>query len=157
MSAHGVLRWAMGICLLCAIGFLAWPQSFGGRTAFIGVDGQSMAPTYASGDLLVVRRQGTYHVGDVITYIVPKGEFGAGAHVVHRITGGKGTAGFVTQGDNRAVADEWHPRHEDVVGATSLRIPGAASWFQQLGRPVPLGALCAGLTVMVMLLPRRQP
>lgn len=135
---------------------LVWPQPFGGPTSFVGVDGDSMDGTYVDGDLIVVREQGGYDVGDVITYRVPAGEFGAGAHVIHRIIGGSAEAGFVTQGDNRERPDEWSPRPGDIVGASWVRVPGAAQRFQDLGRPVPLGALCAGLTVAVGLMPRRK-
>lgn len=135
---------------------LVWPQTFGGPTAFVGVDGDSMNGTYVDGDLIVVREQGSYDVGDVITYRVPAGEFGAGAHVIHRIVGGDAEAGFRTQGDNRDRPDEWRPRPTDILGASWVRVPSAAQRFQDLGEPVPLGALCAGLTVAVGLMPRRD-
>ncbi len=135
---------------------LVWPQTFGGATAFVGVDGDSMAGTYLDGDLVVVRAQSAYEVGDVVTYRIPAGEFGAGAAVIHRIIGGNPATGFVTQGDNRDRPDEWRPRHDDVVGKSWVRVPSAASRFQAMGRPVPLGALCAALTVAVGLLPRRS-
>jgi signal peptidase len=146
----------LGTGLILAVVWLVWPQSMHGAVAYIGVDGHSMDGTYANGDLIVVRKQPSYQVGDIVTYKIPKGEFGAGANVIHRITGGNGTTGFTTQGDNRTIADPWHPRTADVVGHSELRVPGGARYFLALSKPIPLGGLCAALTVFVMLWPKSE-
>jgi signal peptidase I len=149
--AH-VLATAAVLALL----WLVWPQSMHGAVAYVGVDGHSMDGTYADGDLIAVRAQSSYAVGDIVTYRIPKGEFGAGANVIHRIIGGNGETGFTTQGDNKPLPDPWHPRTGDVLGKSALRIPGGARYFLALAQPVPLGGLCAGLTVFVMLLPGKS-
>lgn len=153
-AERAVARAALTVLSIAALS-LIWPSTLGGPTSFVGVNGDSMMGTYRDGDLVVVRERARYDVGDIITYRVPAGEFGAGAPVIHRIIGGDAGAGFVTQGDNRTVADEWQPRPTDILGASWVRMPGAAQRFQDLGQPVPLGALCAGLTVAVGLMPRR--
>ena len=79
---------------------LMWPQSLHGKVAYVAVDGHSMDGTYHTGDLIVVRRHSDYRVGQIIAYRVPKGEFGAGAEVIHRIVGGNPSGGFTTKGDN---------------------------------------------------------
>lgn len=147
---------AAGYTLLLALLALLWPQNFAGPTSFVGVDGHSMDGTYVDGDLIVVRRQSAYAVGDIVTYRVPQGEFGAGAHVIHRIIGGDAETGFITQGDNRDKPDVWRPRPSDMLGTSWIRLPAASARFQQLGQPVPLGALCASLTVFVSLLPKKK-
>lgn len=154
-AERAVARAAL-IVLSAAVLALVWPTTFGGSTAFVGVDGDSMNGTYVDGDLIVVREQRSYDVGDVITYRVQAGEFGAGAHVIHRIVGGDAEAGFRTQGDNRDKPDTWRPRPTDILGTSWVRVPDGAQRFQDLGQPVPLGALCAGLTVAVGLMPRRE-
>ena len=131
----------------------AWPQSLGGRVAYVRVDGWSMNPTFHNGDLVVVARQSSYRIGDPVAYRIPKGEFGAGALVVHRLIGGDGTNGFVTRGDNRNINDSWHPRTTDVVGRVRFDVPGAGSKFAQASKPVWVGALVALTTVLVMVLP----
>src|SRR3954453_7427973 len=146
---------AVLLAVLAGALWFIWPQSLHGSVAYIGVDGHSMDGTYVNGDLVVVRQQSHYAVGDIVTYKIPKNEFGAGANVIHRITGGNGTTGFTTQGDNKPLPDPWHPRTGDIVGKSALRIPGGSHAFLLLASPMPLGALCAGLTVAVMLLPRR--
>ena len=135
--------------------WLTWPQSFGGRIAYVRVDGHSMDPTLHNGDIVVVRKQAAYAVGDVVTYRIPQGEFGAGARVVHRLVAGDGWRSFTTRGDNRTIDDPWHPRAHDVVGRLVTRVPGAGYLMGELSRPVNLGALCAALTVLVLLLPER--
>jgi signal peptidase len=146
-----------GECLLVAIvaAFLAyfWPQTLGGKTAYVKVDGHSMDPTYHFGDLAIVRRQSSYKIGDPVAYRIPKGEFGAGAMVIHRLIGGNGKTGFVTRGDNRNINDSWHPKTKDVVGRVRIDMPALGTQMAKFTRPVYLGALVAGLTVMVMLFP----
>jgi signal peptidase len=147
---------ALSTGLLLAFVWMIWPQSMHGAIAYISVDGHSMDGTYANGDLIVVRKQPIYRVGDIVTYKIPKGDFGAGANVIHRITGGNGTTGFTTQGDNRNIPDPWHPRTADVVGRSEVRVPGGAHYFLALSKPIPLGGLCAALTVLVMLWPKPE-
>ena len=149
------VQWALAAATLAA-GFLFWPQSFGGKVAYVRVDGHSMDPTFHMGDLAIVRRQSSYHVGEAVAYRIPKGEFGAGAMVIHRLIGGDGVHGFTTKGDNRTIADEWHPRTSDIVGQVQYDIPGVGSTVGQLTRPVYIGALVSALTVIVMLWPARE-
>ena len=152
VTAKRVVHWVL-LGLLAGLLYVSWPQSLGGSVAYVQVSGHSMDGTYKSGDLVIVRRQSHYSVGDIVAYKIPKGEFGAGAQVIHRIIGGNGTIGFVTKGDNRKVKDDWHPRTSDVVGHAWLRVQGAGVWMARLAQPLPMGVLCGGLTLFVMVLP----
>ena len=150
------MRRSIGIVLTLAALWLlwsAWPQSLGGRVAYVRVDGWSMNPTLHNGDLVVVKRQSSYRIGDPVAYRIPHGEFGAGALVVHRLIGGNGTTGFVTRGDNRNINDSWHPRTQDVVGRVRFDLPGVGNRFAQASNPVWIGGLVALTTVIVMVLP----
>ena len=144
------------LLLVAVMMWMIWPQSLGGDVAYARVNGHSMDGTYRNGDLIVVRAESHYSVGDIIDYRIPKDEFGAGAQVIHRIIGGNGTDGFITKGDNRTRPDDWHPRTADVVGHARLRLAGMGIWLTNLSAPLPLGLLCAGLTVVTMLLPKRD-
>lgn len=148
-----LVRRAASAVLLAALLSLVWPQTLGGALSFAGVDGDSMLGTYLDGDLVVLRAQRSYEVGDVITYRIPDGAFGAGAHVIHRIVAGNGRTGYTTRGDNRTADDEWRPRDQDVVGRSWFRVPGGSARLAWLAQPVHLGALCAALTVGVALAP----
>src|SRR5437868_4075478 len=149
-----------GECLLVAMvaAFLAffWPQTLGGKVAYVKVDGHSMDPTYHFGDLAIVRRQSSYKIGDPVAYRIPKGEFGAGAIVIHRLIGGDGVHGFVTRGDNRTINDAWHPKTKDVVGKVRMDFPALGTEVAKFTRPIYLGGLVAVLTVLVMVIPSRR-
>src|SRR5438309_3254201 len=149
------LRSTGWMLLVVTLGLLAmfWPQSLGGQVAYVRVDGHSMDPTFHIGDLAVVRRQSSYRIGDPVAYRIPKGEFGAGALVIHRLVGGNGTTGYVTKGDNKTVNDEWHPKTGDIVGRVRYDIPGFGTKLAALTKPAYLGGLVAALTVLMMLLP----
>lgn len=149
------VQWML-LAALLPLAFLFWPQSLGGKAAYVKVDGHSMDPTYHMGDLAIVRKQSSYNVGDPVAYRIPKGEFGAGAMVIHRLVGGDGARGFVTKGDNRTIADEWHPRTGDVVGKVMYVAPAMGDKLAELTRPINVGGLVGGLTVLVMLWPKRE-
>ncbi len=149
-----VAGWMLAAAALAFI-VAFWPQSLGGSVAYVKVDGLSMEPTLHLGDLAVVRRQSSYRVGDPVAYRIPKGQFGAGALVIHRLTGIDGTGAFITKGDNRSVADEWRPRTADILGKVFYDVPGAGAALAALNRPVYLGGFVAALTVFVMVIPSR--
>jgi signal peptidase len=155
--SHRSIRVAKLLALLASVlgMWLLWPTTLGGDVAYVRVSGHSMDGTYRSGDLVIVRKQSHYAVGDIVAYRIPKDDFAAGAQVIHRIIGGNGIKGFITQGDNKPAPDDWHPKNADVVGHAWMHIAGAGTWFSKLAAPLPLGALCAGLTVVTMLFPRR--
>ena len=119
------------VALVLALGWLLWPSSFGGCTTLTIVAGQSMEPTYYTGDL-VVSRCGPVEVGDVVVYSPP--DVG-GARVIHRIVGGDAD-GWVVQGDNNDFLDPWNPTAENVLGTAVLRIPNVGSFASILLSPV---------------------
>jgi signal peptidase len=119
------------------------PQAFGGRAGYVLVSGESMLPHYRTGDLVLVEKQSSYHIGELIAYRVPKGDAMAGAQVIHRIIGGNAQTGFIVQGDNRTAPDVWRPKLGDIVGAKALHIPNAVVVLQFLKSPLFLGLLAA--------------
>jgi signal peptidase len=149
------VQWLLAGATLAAA-FLFWPQTLGGSVAYVKVDGHSMDPTYHFGDLAIVRRQSSYRIGDPVAYRIPKGEFGAGAMVIHRLIGGEGVHGFTTKGDNRTIQDPWHPRTADIVGKVRYDVPALGTRMATFTRPVYLGGLVAILTVIVMVFPSAQ-
>jgi signal peptidase I len=155
MAVQQGLRAARWMLLIGTLGLLAmfWPQSLGGQVAYVRVDGHSMDPALHLGDLAIVRHQSSYRVGDAVAYRIPKGEFGAGAMVIHRLIGGNGTTGYVTKGDNKNLPDEWHPTTADIAGRVRYDIPGAGTKLAALTKPMYLGGLVAALTVAVMVFP----
>ncbi|HVS85825.1 MAG TPA: signal peptidase I [Gaiellaceae bacterium] len=131
------------------------PQALGGSAGYVLVSGRSMWPHYHTGDLVLVERKSSYHVGQVIAYRVPKGDPMAGAQVIHRIIGGDAVHGFLVQGDNRTAPDVWRPTPQDIVGAKALRIPNALLVLRWLRSPLLLGLL-AGCFVFAHLTVRDE-
>ena len=129
------------------------PQAFGGSAAYVLVSGKSMLPRYQTGDLVLVEKHSSYHVGELIAYRVPKGDPMAGAQVIHRIIGGDAKHGFVVQGDNRTAPDVWRPKPRDIVGAKALRIPNAVLILQFLRSPLLLALLAACFVFVRVLAP----
>jgi signal peptidase len=116
------------LCGLLGAGlWFGLPQTLGGRADWVLVSGTSMLPRLHTGDLVLVERRSSYHVGEVVAYRIHHGEIGAGHVVIHRIIGGNGPTGWTMKGDNRTAPDLWHPTNRDVLGARTLRIPDA--WF----------------------------
>ena len=126
------------------------PQSLGGPAAYLVIRGDSMLPTYETGDLLVLRHADGYAIGDVVAYDVPKGELGEGHLVVHRIVGGDPSSGWVMEGDNNPAPDPWTPRDGDIVGRPWVALPQAGRIVAWLHQPVILAGLAASLIVALV-------
>ena len=133
------------------------PQSLGGPALYIVVRGTSMLPAYQNGDLVIVQSAPVYVVGDAIGYRVPSGEIGEGHVIVHRITGGDGTAGFVVQGDNNNAVDPWMPRATDIAGKSWAVVPGVGHLIAIIHQPVIAGGLAAGVMVSLILAGQSRP
>ena len=142
-------RWAVPILFVCALAFWAAflrPVAWGGRASMVMVTGQSMEPTFWTGDLVIALRSDTYAVGEVIAYHAPVGDDPDGAPlVIHRVVE-HGADGFVTLGDNNPAQDPWTVPDELVVGRAWLHVPGAGRWLGWLRQPLHLAALFGGLT-----------
>lgn len=132
-------------------GALALPTSVGGATAYVRSYGNSMEPLFRAGDLAVVRRAGSYRVGDVVAYRSPQ----LGQVVLHRIVARHGDA-FVFRGDSNGFPDAERLGSEHIVGRLALRVPRGGAAVLWLGNPLHAVALAAGAGVLPGLLLRRR-
>ncbi len=149
---------SIGLVVVVCAGWFHWfmPQKLGGRAGWVLVSGRSMLPSYKAGDLVLVERQSSYRVGEVIAYMVPKGDPMAGLQVIHRIVGGNAATGFVTQGDNRTGPDVWRPTPKDIVGAELIRVPYGVLAINTLRSPLMLGILAASFAFVYVLTRKRE-
>lgn len=123
-----LLRQIVSWSVLVLIAWAIWPSPLGGDTSIVIVSGESMEPTYKSGDL-VIARDVPVQKGDVIVY-APNSL--GGAQIVHRVIGGDATAGWQLQGDNNDFVDPFLPTGDEVRGVVKLHIPNVGSvamWF----------------------------
>jgi signal peptidase I len=110
-----------------------------------------MEPTLHDGEIVVVRGQDSYSVGDIIAFRVPAGQPLAGGTVIHRIVGGTSATGFVLKGDSRTTNDLWHPSNEDILGKTWFVLPGGGGYLTWARDPATFGGLAAAVTVFLVL------
>lgn len=99
---------ATGALLALWAGFA--PSSVGGDFSYAVVRGDSMRPHLHNGDIVVLRREDRYGIGDVVAYRDPR--IGP---LLHRIVGKDGER-FVLRGDNRENSDPYAPLPADVMG-----------------------------------------
>lgn len=137
-----VLAWAA----VAGVVWLIWPWSLGGATSFVVVSGESMEPTYESGDLVVARNLKA-HKGDVIVYAP---ESLGGAQVVHRIIGGDAETGWQVQGDNNDFVDPFFPSGDEVRGVVIFHIPNAGTVTMWLLNPLLWGAIILAAVVILI-------
>jgi signal peptidase len=145
--------------LLLVAAFAGWfmlfrPTALGGPASYLWVTGSSMRPTLAGGDFVVARQADSYAAGDIVAFRIPADEPAEGGLVIHRIVGGSAADGYVTQGDNKPLADPWHPRADDILGALWFGVPGAARYIGWLREPAVFAAFAASLTVFSVMFGR---
>ena len=129
----------VGLLLVAAWFSLLRPSSLGGRQAYVVVDGTSMEPTYHDGDLVLIRKEAEYAIGDIITYRVG-GAFDDPTRVIHRLVGHAEDGKLLTQGDNRTGLDPWRPDVDDVIGRAVLHVPKAGRAATAAAQPEVLAA-----------------
>lgn len=139
------------------LGVLAWdlvaPVQLGGDVSYVNVRGISMEPTLYTGDLVVMRRQDAYEVGQVVAFESDMN----GAVVVHRIVdvvGGR----HLLKGDNNAFLDRFTPTVDEIIGAEVFTIPGGERVATLAARTptIVLQALMLVVTLWVLRVSRRE-
>jgi signal peptidase I len=93
------------------------PTSVGGDVSYAVVQGDSMRPRFDDGDIVILRRDADYGIGDVVAYHDPRI-----GQVFHRIIGTNGDR-FVVQGDNRTEVDPFQPQPSDIIGREIAVLP----------------------------------
>lgn len=133
----------LSVFLSIFLAAIAWaalaPVQLGGKTAYVIVDGNSMEPKFRLGDLVLMRKQSVYQIGDAVTYKSAElGEF-----VFHRIVDIQAEH-FILQGDNNAWLDSYQPVQGEIVGKLWFHIPALGKAIQWTRQPLPL-AIASGL------------
>jgi signal peptidase I len=121
------------------------PIQFGGATAYVIIDGNSMEPVYHKGDLVIIRRQSAYFVGEIVTYY----NRDLKKNVIHRIVALQDGV-FTFKGDNNSWLDNDRPTVENIVGKAWLHFPNIGNWLILLQTPVGIAVL-SGVTGLIVL------
>lgn len=135
-----------GIFLMLVV--LAWvwflPIQFGGGAAYVIISGESMEPLYHNGDLVIVRRDSEYGVGDIATYYSTE----LNKYVIHRIVAVR-DGKFTFKGDNNAWLDPETIRRDQIIGKAWLHIPGFGRALTPFRTPLGLSLLAGAVAVVV--------
>ncbi|MBI5714926.1 MAG: S24/S26 family peptidase [Chloroflexi bacterium] len=78
---------SLSLILTVGLWWFFAPAQFGGQTTYLIINGNSMSPLLQSGDLVIVRANSFYQIGDVVAYRHP--DVGA---IIHRIVERDGDA-----------------------------------------------------------------
>ncbi len=124
--------------------FLA-PRPLGGPVSYVVTDGVSMQPALHSDDLVILRDQPTYEVGDIAGFDSES----LGRVVLHRIVDELPDGRLVLRGDNNDFVDVDHPRESDLLGAKWAVVPRGGKALTWVGDPLNAGLL-AGATVLLL-------
>ncbi|HEX9438090.1 MAG TPA: signal peptidase I, partial [Roseiflexaceae bacterium] len=108
------------------------------------INGNSMEPLYHRGDLVIIRAQPDYQVGDIVTYRHP--QIGP---VIHRIIG-RDVERFVFKGDHNNFIDPYRPVRADLIGKSWIYLPSVGNVLSQLRKPLNMAILAAVAGVVIM-------
>lgn len=142
-----------------AIGFVAFaivwvifaPMSLGGQAAYVIINGNSMSPVYAQGDLVILQRVSAPQIGDIIAYRHP--EIGP---IIHRIIDFSGNK-FIFKGDNNDWIDSYQPSQDELIGQAWIHIPRLGEGIRWLRQPLAMAALTALIGGLFMIDQFRSP
>jgi hypothetical protein len=112
-----------------------------------------MEPSYHTGDLVVIERASSYHVGEIVAY---HGPLDGHLVVLHRIVGGNAASGFVMKGDNNHYDDPIHPVAGQVIGRAVLHIPKVGILMRSPELRALLALVLVVVLVSVVVEPRRK-
>ena len=129
---------------------LLLPLQIGGQTSYVIVNGDSMEPMLHKGDLVLLREQPLYEVGDVVTYNHP-----SVGPVIHRIVA-RDLDRYVLQGDNNDWLDPYQPFSSELGGKFWFMLPGAGKILVMVRKPWIL-ALISGACTLVIGMSMIQP
>ena len=113
---------------------------FFGFTQVIVLSG-SMEPTISAGDMLILREQPAYRLGDIVTY--KSGQ----SLITHRVIGNSGLK-VTTKGDANNMADDPISIYQ-IEGRVVLVLPGVGNWVLFLKTPMGMLLLSLGALAMI--------
>lgn len=107
------------------------PIQAGGQAAYIMVIGKSMEPNFHLGDMIIVKQNSHYVVGDIVAYQNAELK----SNVFHRIIGREGGR-YIMKGDNNAWVDTYKPSSDEIIGKLWVDLPGVGKIIQLIRTPI---------------------
>jgi len=126
------------------------PSTLGGPLTYAVVSGHSMEPSLYTGDLVVVKKQDKYQIGDTVLTTV------MGGYVIHKLVW-MSESSFKTQGVNNDTEDTWTLPKSAILGKQVYVWPGLGNFLVLLRtNPLILGVCAAAIGGLLLLDPRRR-
>jgi signal peptidase I len=129
--------------ILVGVWFFLAPTQLGGSNSMLIIKGVSMKPSISQGDLVVVRRQPDYSIGEVAAYHDTLSK----QRVLHRIIAHEGDR-YVFKGDNNTAKDAFKPTKDQILGKEWLRIPKAGNVLTWVQSPTNAAILAIGAMIL---------
>lgn len=144
-AAIKVLRILFAVLLTAVIGSNLWmlvqqsvfkkdPPELFGYSQLVVTSG-SMEPAFSAGDMILIRQEESYALGDIVTFRLSGGDL-----VTHRIVGSV-EGSFITKGDANNTEDDDLLSPAQIVGKLVTCIPAVGSFLLFLRTPIGLLAL----------------
>jgi signal peptidase I len=138
------------------LAFIGWmtlaPTQLGGSVTYVIVDGNSMEPDFHLGDLVLVRTEPSYQVGDAVTYQNKQ----MGNFVFHRIVETE-LDRFILKGDHNTWLDSYHPTQNEIVGKLWVHIPKLGKTIGWVRLPINLAITIVVVGGVLMTEKKIQP
>lgn len=97
----------------------------------------SMEPEIHPGDMIIIRSQSDYAVGDTVTYLLPDGKNSVTHEIIRTYVEG-GTTYYITKGVNNDAEDPNPVAKQQVAGKVVLIIPGLGTFLEWIKTPTGL-------------------
>ncbi|MGA2110757.1 MAG: signal peptidase I [Anaerolineales bacterium] len=149
---YGIVLGACCLVLLVAAWLVFAPVPFGGQSSYVIVTGNSMDPMYPPGDLVIVREEPHYQVGDVVAYF--DGQLNR--YVIHRIVAQDGNR-FTLKGDHNGWTDSDQPLASQIIGRAWIQLPGLGPGVQAVRTPLAMALLAVLVGVLLVTALRASP
>jgi len=130
-----------------------WPESLGGDTTFMLVQGHSMLPTILPGSIVVAKTSPEYNVGDIIAYTQRDGS--ASKIIVHRILETDHNDHLVIKGDNNPAPDAGFPKDKDILGTVLFSTPYVGDIISLFKNPIVM-ILAAGILFFIQIQQKKR-
>lgn len=119
------------------------PRQLGGSTSYVITYGISMLPHFHAGDLVLLREEPSYHVGEVAGYHNQQ----LGVVVMHRIIAIH-NGHYEFKGDNNSFVDSYQPIKSQIVGAEWVHLSGVGHYLSDLRSPAVAAVALALLWIL---------
>jgi signal peptidase I len=136
-----ILTYAFAAVIIgIAVLFLASTFPIPGNYQLYVVDSGSMEPAIRTGAMVLVKPQGEYKIGDVVTFVLDRRDEPV-THRIYDISVSGGIPLFLTKGDANEEPDAQQVRQRDIIGKVLVDVPFVGYAIAAAKNPIGFVAL----------------